>query len=559
MSEPDELQLPRTESLTVEFKSDRDCLSDEELVETIVCLANGEGGSLYLGVEDDGSVTGLHAKHRNVSGLATFIANKTQPRFIVEARELTVAGLPIALIRVPKAQHIVATSSGTIKRRRLDSHGRPECVAMMPHEFSSRLSDLRSLDVSRQPVAGATLVDLDPAERARLRQFVERFHGDRSLIALSDDELDGALGIVVREGGERVPSLAGLLLIGREPSLRELVPTHEVAFQVLDGEAVRVNEFSKAPLLRIFEWLDTLFTSINVEEELQVGLFRVPVPLVDRGAFREAIANALTHRDYARLGTVHVRFDGEALSISNPGGFVEGVTTDNLLTTEPHPRNPTLADAFKRVGLVERTGRGVDLIYRGLLRYGRATPDYARSSATSVVLRLSASAADFDFLKLMLEAEQRYGGPLPIDGLIALTALREQRRLTSDELARRIQKDRATAKHTLEELSEAGLVEAHGNTKGRSYTLAAKVYGALGQQAEYTRQAGFERAQQEHMVLNHATKFGRIRRPDVVKLCRLSEDQATRLLKRLTDEGRLRAEGDKRGRTYVLPASRESR
>jgi ATP-dependent DNA helicase RecG len=81
----------------------------------------------------------------------------------------------------------------------------------------------------------------------------------------------------------------------------------------------------------------------------------------------------------------------------------------------------------------------------------------------------------------------------------------------------------------------------------------------MGQHVEYTRQAGFDRAQQEHMVLNHAAKFGRIRRPDVVRLCRLSEDQATRLLKRLTDEGRLLAEGDKRGRTYILPGSRESR
>jgi ATP-dependent DNA helicase RecG len=465
----------------------------------------------------------------------------------------------VALVRVPKAHSIVATSSGTIKRRRLDARGLPECVPMMPHEFSSRLSDLGGLDVSRQPIAGATLADLDPAERARLRQFVERFHGDRSLIALSDDELDGALGMVVRDGVERVPSLAGLLLIGREASLRELVPTHEVAFQVLDGEAVRVNEFSRAPLLRLFEWLDTLFTSINLEEELQVGLFRVAVPRVDRNAFREAIANALTHRDYARLGTVHVRFDGDALSISNPGGFVEGVTTENLLTTDPHPRNPVLADAFKRVGLVERTGRGVDLIYRGLLRYGRAKPDYSRSSATSVVLRLSASAADFDFLRLILDAEQRNGGPLPIDSLIALTCLRDQRRLTVEELATLIQKDRAAAKQTLEGLIEAGLVEPHGNTKGRSYTLAAKVYGAMGQHVEYTRQAGFDRAQQEHMVLNHAAKFGRIRRPDVVRLCRLSEDQATRLLKRLTDEGRLLAEGDKRGRTYILPGSRESR
>ena len=305
----------------------------------------------------------------------------------------------------------------------------------------------------------------------------------------------------------------------------------------------------------MFEWLETLFTSINVEEELQVGLFRVAVPLVDRGAYREAIANALTHRDYARLGTVHVRFDGEVLSISNPGGFVEGVTTDNLLTTEPHPRNPALADAFKRVGLVERTGRGVDLIYRGLLRYGRRKPDYARSSATSVVLRLLASAADFDFVQLVLDAEKRHGGPLPIDSLIGLTQLREQRRLTADELATLIQKDRTMAKHTLEGLIEAGLVAAHGNTNGRSYTLAAQVYGAMGKHAEYTRQRGFDRIQQEQMVLSLARQKGAIARADVVELCRISDDQARRLLQRLVVEGKLEASGQQRWRRYSLPES----
>lgn len=77
--------------------------------------------------------------------------------------------------------------------------------------------------------------------------------------------------------------------------------------------------------------------------------------------------------------------------MSNPGGFVEGVSLDNLLTTEPRPRNPRLADAFERVGLVERTGRGVDLIYRGLLRFGRASPDLAQHA--SLAPRTSSSCA----------------------------------------------------------------------------------------------------------------------------------------------------------------------
>jgi len=133
------------------------------------------------------------------------------------------------------------------------------------------------------------------------------------------------------------------------------------------------------------------------EDEIQVGLFRVPIPTFDKRSYREALLNALMHRDYTRLGAVHMRWESDGLVISNPGGFVEGVTLENLLVVEPKPRNPLLADVIKRIGLVERTGRGVDTIYQGLLRYGRPAPDYSRSDATTIVVRLSNAAADIPY------------------------------------------------------------------------------------------------------------------------------------------------------------------
>ncbi|MBL8252140.1 MAG: ATPase, partial [Candidatus Competibacter sp.] len=349
-----------------------------------------------------------------------------------------------------------------------------------------------------------------------------------------------------------VPTLLGLLLLGREAPLRQLVPTHELAFQVLEREEIRLNEFRRDPLLKALDWLETNFRPYNPERELQVGLFRVPVPRVDIAAFREAVANAVQHRDYTRLGAVHVRLDDDGLTISNPGGLVEGVTLANLLTTEPRPRNRALADALKRIGIVERSGRGVDLIYRGLLRFGRPEPDYGRTDAHSVVLRLSTAEADLSFLKLVLDEENRRGGKLPIDGLIALAVLRGFKRITCEELARHLQKDTDQAKRTLEALHEAGLVQAHGATKARSYTLSAGLYQAMGNKAAYTRQAGFSSIQNEQMVLSYVRQHGQIRRSEVMELCRLSEDQAWKLLKRLMDNGKVRKHGERRGAYYTL-------
>jgi len=547
--------IPQHESLTCEFKSDRQCLSDKGLIEAVVCMANAQGGEIYLGVEDNGVVTGLHPKHQHLDSLAALIANRTQPTITVTVESLMVNALPVARITVAKSGSPIATNEGVLKRRRLQANGMPECVPYLPHEFSARLASFGLLDMSAKAIAGAMLADFDPIERARLRQFIERFNGDRALLELDDTQLDAALGLTVRTEYGYLPSLTGLLLLGHEASLRALVPTHEIAFQILDGEEVRFNEFSRAPLLRAFEWMETLFKPLNTEREFQSGLFRVAVPKVDHRAFREAIANAITHRDYSLRGAVHVRLTGDVLVISNPGGFVEGVTLNNLLTTEPRPRNPGLADALKRIGLVERTGRGVDLIYRGMLRFGRHNPDFGQSDSHSVVLRLSMAAADEAFLKIVLEEEARRGGQMPIDSLIILAALRAQRRASSEQLAGWLQKDALHVAASVESLVEIGLLQAHGAGRGRSYTLSPDLYRLLGEKSEYTRQAGFGRLQHEQMVKSYVDQHGRITRQEVIELCRLTPDQAYKLLRRLSDEKIIEKQGVKRYSYYVKPPS----
>lgn len=546
--------LPLAETLTVEFKSDRTRLPDHELVEALVCLANTDGGELWLGVEDDGTPTGLHDAHQNLAGLPGMVAAKTSPSLTVSVNEVEIAGVRVAQIVVPKSGMEVATMAGVYLRRRLKHDGLPECVPMLPHDRSSRASRFGLADASAQAVAGATLADFDPLERERLRQSIRQYGGDRVLLELDDEALDGALGLTTRmPTGERVPTLTGLLIIGRETSLRDRVSTHELAFQVLAREAVSFNEFRRFPLLKALDWLETNFRPYNPENEAQIGLFRVPVPKVDLGAFREAVANALVHRDYHRLGAVHVRLDDWGLTVSNPGGLVEGVTLVNLLTTEPRPRNPSLADAMKRIGVVERSGRGVDKIYRGMLRFGRPEPNYSRTDSNNVVLQLAIVDADEVFLRLVVEQENRQNGAaLPIDSLIALAVLREQKRLSTDELARHIHRDATQARRTLEILVETGLVVPHGTTRNRTYTLSAEMYRAKGEQVAYTRQAGFSSLQHEQMVLGHVRHHGRIQRGEVIELCHLTDSQAAKLLKKLKNEGKLRQHGERRWAFYSL-------
>ena len=228
---------------------------------------------------------------------------------------------------------------------------------------------------------------------------------------------------------------------------------------------------------------------------------------------------------------------------------MEGVNLDNLLVADPRSRNPLLADVIKRIGLAERTGRGIDRIYEGMLRYGRPVPDYSMSNEFTVSVQLVNTAADLDFLKMVVEQEDKLGN-MPIDSLIILSRLREERRLTTIDLAPSVQKTEANVRATLEKLVESGLLEAHGTGRGRTYTLSAALYRKAGKEAEYIRQAGFAPIQQEQMVLSYIDMHGCIKRADVMDLCHLDRNQAYRLLARMKKAGRIKQIGEYKGTVY---------
>ncbi len=220
------------------------------------------------------------------------------------------------------------------------------------------------------------------------------------------------------------------------------------------------------------------------------------------------------------------------------------------MVTEPRPRNPLLADIAKRIGMAERTGRGIDRIYEGVLRYGREMPDFTRSSSTSVVLELSNADADFEFLKLILEEEEKTQKAMPLDSLIVLSKLKKERRLSTTDLMVSVQKSEASTRATLEKLSEAGLVEPHGSGRGRTFTLSAKLYRSEGQKSAYIRQAGFDALQQEQMILSYINTHKSIKRADVIDLCRLSPSQASRVLTKLSKADKIKPYGNGKGRFY---------
>lgn len=565
-----ERAIPVSESLTVEFKSDRGSnLGLDTIVDTVVAFSNTEGGTLYVGVEDNGVPTGSKNKdYANTQRLTSQIAHGTNPPVQVSVSTLMLDekgceradGERVVQIDVPKSTiSIIASTKGRVVRRMLKADGSPETVPLYPYEILSRLTAFGQADYSTYTVNGATLDDLSPSELTHLHDVIERSdEADQTLRGCSDEELLSALEMTRRlDDGTVVPTVTGLLIIGKPESIARFLPTAGATFQVLDGTEVRVNKEFNGPLLTVIGGMREALEPWNPEREVEFGMFRESVPEFNRRAFREALVNAFGHRDYTQTGVVLVQITDAGLTISNPGGFIEGITYKNLVTTDPKGRNQKLMLALKRIGLAEMTGRGVDRIYEGSLDYGRPSPDYSASTSTGVKVFIARSAVDEPFMRMIKEEERRTGGNLRLTRLRILDALKQQRRLSISKLADELGLAHTAVRIDAEGLVEAGLVHGIGEGASRAYLLSSKVYRIEGGAAAYVRQTGIERMRYDELVLELAQQQdGSVTTRDVEELLHLDYKQAFRQVKRMVAAGKLEQRGAKRGTRYVLPEER---
>ena len=533
--------IPVVESLEVEFKSDLKCYPDHDLIEEIVGMTNTIGGVLFLGVEDDGTITGVHKKHKDAIGVTALIANSTVPPVAVRAEIITEEEKDILKIEIPRSRGVISTASGKILRRRIKFDGLPEVIPMYSYEIPSKLAELGMLDYSAQPLAGAALDDLDSNQRVHLRRIIQnRQGGEKFLLSLPDDELDIALRMVTKVGDNYVPTVTGMLLLGKEERIAELMPTAKSSFQVLEGTAVRMNEDSCKPLIELFENYETYLKAWNPERETEYGLFRIPIPEFDWSAFREGLVNAFSHRDYTMLGNVRVLIDDEGMIISNPGGFIDGVNLKNLLTVEPHGRNPALADAMKRIGLAEKTGRGIDRIFEGSIIFGRPWPDYSESTSRTVKLFIQRAKADLAFAKLIADEQERQGKPLSIYTLMILSVLKYERRSTVYRIVELTNLSENKVRSAIESMLELGLIEAAGKGKERTYILGKKIYRENKKTIHYVRQTDIDSIRYQELVMKLAeTQDGIITKQDVIELLKVSPSQAYAVIKELQKMGKL--------------------
>lgn len=535
------------ETLRVEFKSDA---NDDALVKAVACLANADGGVLLIGVSDSGEVVGARPRHGDITDphrVAAVIQNRTIPALGVEVSVEEVRGHSIIRIDTPAADPgPVGTADGVFTKRVIDTTGKPQCLPMTAPEIISMGMVMRGQDYAAAVAKGASFEDLDDAEFDRFRRMCAST-GDQ-LATVSNRDILLALGLIPRHDPV---SLGAVMLFGRSASLARWVPTAEFLFQDDRSAQDTVSTRLVEPLLRATEQLVGMVDARNTTTELLAGLHRIEVALIPTVTRREAIANAVIHRDYTSLGPTAIRITGNEFVVSNPGGFPPGVTVSNILD-ESRPRSPILADAFRRAGLVERRGKGVNQMFEQQLRAGRAEPDFSRTTSASVVVAVALGSADLDLVRFIVTWENEHTQTLPLDDIRVIHEVKAFGSTTISEIVESLNMIPTTARVIATRLVELGILEARGSGRHRQYHLSARFYDLAQDRSAYVRVKGVDHLQQERMILDYVGAYGSITRSQAAELCQTSPLVARATLKKLVGAGQLRLVGERRAAHYVL-------
>jgi ATP-dependent DNA helicase RecG len=427
-------------------------------------------------------------------------------------------------------------------------------MPLSPEEFQRRKVAEGVIDWSAEITEGIKYQDLSPIEIARLRNTLKARKPDSDLTRLSDKELLKALGILRREGITR----AGALFLCDGDLLKEKFPQHEAIYLYQSKETeIKKRENLKLPLLAILEKLTEFIEVRNLTRTLKVGLFHIDIPSYPEETFREAILNALCHRNYLEPGSVYIRHTSREMVISNPGGFIGGITPYNILVYEPKQRNRHLAEILEKIGLVERAGIGRRRIFVPMLSYGKKAPSYEADEHT---VKLTLYDESFDEkLAFFIAKKQREGFEFSLPQLLLLSYMRKHTEIDVPTFSKICQHTEAAARDILEQASlpPYNLLEKRGKKKGVSYYLSKNIAEELIGKVAYTKIKGIERHRYRELILNFIKDHGSISNTECRELLSLGDSnyasvKASEILRKLCQEGILKPVNKGRARRYYL-------
>ena len=365
--------------------------------------------------------------------------------------------------------------------------------------------------------------------------FRSRVRDSKSTLPdLDDIDFLRDLQLIKYDGDVERLTIAGLLFVGKEASIQRLLPQAEVVY--LHYSADNLEEYDarldlKLPLISIIDKLTERVQAYSKIENIQVGLFRLEVEDFPERVFQEALLNALSHRDYQSNAAVYVKQYPDKIVIENPGGFLDGITEDNIITHPSIPRNKLIAETLQNLKYVQRTGQGVDIIFKDMISMGKPYPRY-RSFNDAVSLTIFSAIDNTEFVKFITEVQDKNSKIMSLAEMMILRDLMDNRKEQLSELSRKVQKSLDETKKSCNELVNSGLIEI----VGKEYMLTAKVYEALKSDVEYTRDKTVQYIKAKNMILEYLQINDQITSAKIQEMCGFTKQQARSVIDKMRSE-----------------------
>lgn len=307
---------------------------------------------------------------------------------------------------------------------------------------------------------------------------------DKEIDNFSDEQLLIDLNLI----NKNKFTLASLILLGTEKTLSEYSSHAEVRYGYKISESEIRNQdvqIYKEGYLLFYKKIWDKINSKNLFLTIPEGLVVKEKRMFEEETIREAINNAIIHRDYSEQESILIEQTKDIIKISSPGGLLSGVTIENMID-RTKTRNKLIADVLYKCGFVESFGHGVNLMVKNQLSLGKEYPNYKETDNYHVVLKINGNIEDPEFTKYVYRITHNLNKILNDEELRTLYSLKDSPQKC---LSAKIRK-----------LLDTGIVE---KTSRGKYMLSRKYYDYIDKKAEYTRRKGLDKQTNKELIIKH--------------------------------------------------------
>jgi len=525
-------------------------------VDIAICMANGGGGSVVLGVRDRvvgraKAILGVPPE-TEIHQLKRDIYERTAPKLTPDIHELHVlegsGRLLVMQVHGGLSPYTNTAGAGTVRKGNA-------CVPLTGDLREKLMVERGDADFSAAVIPEPAQSLISAAAMERLRDQARQEQAPTDLLRKSDLDLLGAIG-VLRDGQL---TRAGLLIAGQAEAIGRHLPnfgwTHErmKSATAYDNRADGRDENALALPLALAA-IEARINADNPISTIEHGLYHFEYRAYPTIALREALLNALTHLDLRLASPVLVKQYPRRLEITNPGGLVGGITSANILHHPPLARNLQLVQALARLRLVNRSNLGIGRMFEAMLVEGKEPPLIIdEESAVRVVFKRQETARPF---REFIAEEGKTGRTLDVDHLLVLRYLLSHPEIDTSTAAELCQRRDAEMRDILDEMVQIfDYLERGGAGRGSWWRMKPALHRRLEGLGHAERDQRIDWDVAKTRVLNMLKQRARRGEPGLTnagirEVTAYDRQQVNRLIHELEAEG-VRMQGHGRGSCYT--------